>query len=143
MPYPETSRGDDYFASFQSKMWLPYVGLEIVGKYYSVRLSASSIANLSFQVPFRYLQAAADDEEAFYSFSAGGHFLEGTLHYVMIGNSSVTSGLWAKASLMRFKGAGEEGLVNAGGVPLSSTVSGFSLYSRYEYSFGLAASVVF
>lgn len=140
---PGDFAGDDYRASFRSKMWIPYMGMEIYGSGYSVALIATSLASVSFQVPFRYLRTAADDEEAFYSFSAGGYFLEGTLHYVMLGNASVTGGLWAKASLMRFKGAGREGLVNASGAPLPRTISGFSTYTRYEYSLGLAASVIF
>ncbi len=140
---PGDFSGVDYSASFQSKIWIPYVGVEVFGKGYSAALVSSSIASLSFQVPFRYLQTMADDDEAFYSLSADGYFLEGSFNYVMLGNATFTSGIWTKASLMRFKGAGQEGLVNSSGAPLPRTISGFSTYSRYEYSIGLSGSFIF
>ena len=140
---PGDFSGDDYSASFQSKIWIPYVGVEVVGKGYSAALVASSIASISFQVPFRYLQAMSDDDEAFYSLSADGYFLEGSFNYVMLGNATFASGIWTKASLMRFKGAGQEGLVNSSGAPLERTISGFSTYSRYEYAIGLCGTFNF
>lgn len=134
---------DDYTADFRAKTWIPYIGAELRGSGYTVSLLASSIASISFKVPFRYLQTVADDEQALYSLMGGGYFLEGTIHYIMLGQSFFHMGLWAKASLMRFQGTSREDLVNAGGIPLERIVSGSSTYSRHEYALGINARFSF
>lgn len=115
-------RHQRYYSDLISKLWIPYIGLEVVGPGYKASLIGSPFAAAEFKVPAALLfdltltvnippfppsstQLIASDS-LLYRVARPAVFLEGSFQYDLNLTSSLTVGLWCRASLMSLKGQG-------------------------------------
>jgi hypothetical protein len=112
IPY---ERQEAYSSDLVSKLWIPYVGLEMRGPGYKASLIASPFASVEMRVPAGLLFdlkvfpgpveiLTADNLR--YRVMQPAAFLEGSFRYDLNVSPSLNLGLWCEASWMSLKGPG-------------------------------------
>ena len=109
--------GDRYSGDFRTKLWIPYLGIQIEGLSYGAKLLFSPVSWADVRIPFRYLYVDVPHnpyfgvtfEDAQYRFKPNGLWLAGDLHYELRVRDALRCNIWFKGSWMKIRGQGTEG----------------------------------
>ena len=154
-----TANGD-----IQTKLWIPFLGLQFRGPNYNASVIWSPFASGKVSIPTRWLAYTADFliggsetyenvQWKFTSFNPGA-FLEGSLEYDVNVDSTYMFRLWCKGSWSKIRGAGNLDSVNnsqsffpfppfTSSSHQSSSERNTSTLTRYFISGGIALNVLF
>jgi hypothetical protein len=159
------ARNQSYYSDLISKLWIPYVGLELVGPGYRALLIGSPFASAEIKVPAAVLFDLAlrvqlspffppatteflSSDSLLYRVNKPALFLEGSFQYDLNLSPSMTLGLWCSGSWMSLRGQGNWNhdswaQVIANGVPLppnfdSQSQDNTATYTRYFLGWGLS-----
>lgn len=159
-PFSTFTRHQRYYSDLLSKLWIPYVGLEIVGPNYRASLIGSPLVSAEMTIPAAFLfdltiVVFGNPIELLLADSLRYHvnkpaiFLEGNLQYDCTVFSSLNVGLWCKGSWLSLRGGGSWtcdfwGQVINNGVPFAPSEELQSqhhnaTYTRYVLGGGLFA----
>lgn len=150
-----------YSSNLVSKLWIPYVGLDIIGTQYKASLIASPFASAEVQVPAEYFTDTAfflsgallaqliTGEELKYRVMKPAAFIEGNFTYDINVSQGFKLGLWCSASWLRLRGQGDWNYRFTGQVPplapdsFSQAQQNTAVFTRYLLGGGLSAVVYF
>jgi hypothetical protein len=158
LPYELHQR---YSSSLTSKLWIPYMGLDIIGSQYKASLIASPLVSVDLDVPAALLYRFAvffpfgspvqliTAQQMQYRVLKPAVFVEGNFNYDISVSEAFTLGLWCNASWLHLRGKGEYNYQYWGQSPPSppSTDSqeqqNTATYTRYMLGAGLSAVLSF
>jgi len=158
-----------YTSDLMSNLWIPYVGLEIVGPGYKASLIGSPFASAEMKIPASFLFDLAltlqigpfppdttqllTADSLLYRVNKPAAFLEGSFQYDLSLLPTLKGGLWCKGSWLSLRGQGSwnhdyRGQVIDNGTPLPPSVDSQSqhntaTYTRYTLGGGCFRRVVF
>jgi len=163
------ARNQSYYSDLISKLWIPYLGLELVGPGYRATLVGSPFASAEIKVPAALLFDLAltlqifpfppstsellNADSLLYRVNKPALFLEGSFQYDLNVFPSLSVGLWCSGSWMKVRGTGDwshnsRAQVIANGLPLppnfdSQTQDNMASYTRYFLGGGFSAALSF
>lgn len=150
-----------YSSNLVSKLWIPYVGLDIIGNQYKASLIASPFASAEVQVPAEYFTDTAfflsgfplaqliTNEELKYRVMKPAVFVEGNFSYDINVSAGFKLGLWLNASWLRLRGQGNWNYSYTGQVPplasssFSESQQNTAVFTRYLLGGGVSAELYF
>jgi hypothetical protein len=159
------TRNQSYYSDLSSKLWIPYLGLELLGPGYKATLIGSPFAATEIKVPAALLfdlilrlqlgmlpplfTELRDADSLLYRVKKPALFLEGSFQYDLNILPSLNVGLWCSGSWLQLRGTGDwshrsRTQVIANGTPLpptldSQTQDNPAVYTRYFLGGGFSA----
>jgi hypothetical protein len=156
---PGASLSERAYSDIRAKTWIPYVGVQLIGRCFRASLLWSPIGDANVRVPLRFTRLIniigvfpfprnTDVEYAFRLRKPAG-FLEGNFDYQMTAGGTLGLGLWLKGTWLMMRGTGEMTqdfhTVDQRGIfpPLFESQEATGTYSRYIAAGGLSAWLTF
>jgi hypothetical protein len=147
-----------WYSDFASKVWVPYVGIQISGNNYVARVIGSPFATVQVNEPVSVSIFRANScrrkstNSSKYSLTHGGGFLEFSRESSISIASMANLSVWGELSWARFRGNGHQSLDDAtfnnnsaNGVALQDNLSQHPVidYGWSSYAIGLATNLFF
>ena len=155
---PLTMRGD-----FSSKLWIPYIGLEIMGQRYRASFLWSPFTSADIDVTdgWSYFvtnlvlnSTHLDVTDLDYRVRKTGDFLEYNVEYDLNVRPRLAFQLWSRGNWMRVRGAGdfemvvdaldtEGGIITFSGTAFTASDSDMASCTKWMISGGIGATLLF
>jgi hypothetical protein len=133
-----------YSGDIQTKMWIPYFGLEFIGPNYQVRLIGSPFPWAEAKLPLSVRVGAITFLNPKYALKKSGAFLELDFAYQVQPLSNVGFGIWGNLSWLRARGSGTgESTIAIPGFSRTGSSTATSTLTRYSAGGGLSAELTF
>jgi len=163
-PFSTFTRHQRYYSDLLTKLWIPYVGIQIVGPGYKASLIGSPFASAEMKIPvsllfdltiftFGFSTQLVSAENLQYHVLKPATFLEASFNYDIDVLPALAVGLWGNASWMSCRGLGNwdyhaRQQVFNNGIPFppnffAQSQDNTTTYTRFLVGGGLSAVLFF
>ena len=161
-PFSTFARHERYYSDLLTKLWIPYVGIQMVGPGYKASLIGSPFASAEMKIPVSLLfditfflfgssTQSVSAENLQYYVMKPATFLEASFNYDVNVLPALAVGVWGNASWMSMRGLGNwdyhaRQQVFDNGVPLppnffAQSQDNTTTYTRFLVGVGLSAAL--